>query len=90
MNYQVGMTAGEIMGIINLDGTATLYDNDGRSQQISLHTCLYQKVSISPKESIYAEIHFERPGNSVEIVYANTPEGEAKVEMINKQVVGYL
>ena len=26
----------------------------------------------------------------VEIFYANTPEGEAKVEIINKQVAGYL
>ena len=47
-NYQVGMTAREITGIINLDGTATIYDNDGGSQQISLRTCLYQKVELSP------------------------------------------
>ena len=33
-NYQVGMTDGEVTGIINLDGTATLYDNDGGYQRI--------------------------------------------------------
>ena len=48
-NYQVGMTAREITGIINLDGTATLYNSEGGSQQISLGTCLYQKVKLSPK-----------------------------------------
>ena len=89
-NYQVGMTAREITDIINLDGTATFYENDGGSQRISLRTCLYQKVKLSPEESLLAEIHCEGPGHSVEIVYANTPEGEAKVEMINKQVAGYL
>ena len=47
-NYEVGMTSGEITGIINMDGTATLYNNDGGSQQISLCTCLYQKVKLSP------------------------------------------
>ena len=56
-NYQVGMTAREIMGIVNLDGTANLYDNGGGSQQISLSTCLYQKVNLSPYESLFAEIH---------------------------------
>ena len=90
MNYQVRMTAGEITGVINLDGTATLYDNDGGSQRISLRTCLYQKVKLSLEESLFAEIHCEGPGHPVEIVYANTPEVEAKVEMINKQVAGYL
>ena len=89
-NYQVGMTAGEITGIINLDGTATIYDNVGGSQRISLRTCLYQKVKLSPEESLFAEIHCEGPGHPVEIVYANIPEGEAKVGMINKQVEGYL
>ena len=69
---------------------ANLYDNDGGSQKISLRTFLYQKVKLSPKESLFAEIHCERPEHSVEIVYANTPEGEAEVEMINKQVAGYL
>ena len=84
------MTAWEITGIINLDGTATIYDNDGGSQQISLRTCLYQKVELSPTESLFAEIHCEGPGHLVEIFYVNTPEGEAKVEMINEQVAGYL
>ena len=39
---------------------------------------------------MFAEIYCEGPGHSVEIFYANTPEGEAKVEIINKQVAGYL
>ena len=30
-NYQVGMTSGKITGIINMYGTATLYDNEGGS-----------------------------------------------------------
>ena len=67
-HYQVGMTAREITGIINLDGTATLYDNDVGSQRISLRTCLFQKVKFSPKESLFVEIRCEGPGHSVEIV----------------------
>ena len=55
-----------------------------------MRTYLYQKVKLIPKESLFTEIHCEGPGNSIEIVYANTPEGEAKLEMINKQAVGYL
>ena len=55
-----------------------------------MRTCLYQKVKLSPEESLFAEKHCEGPGHSVKIVYANTPEREAKVEMINKQVAGYL
>ena len=78
------------MGIINLDVTATLYNSEGGSQQISLGTCLYQKVKLSPKESFFTEIHCEGPGHLVKIVYANTPEAEEKVEMINKHVPGYL
>ena len=53
-------------------------------------TCLYQKVKLSPEESLFAEIHCEGPVHSIGIVYANTPEVEAKLEMINKQVAGYL
>ena len=89
-NYQVRMTAREITGIINLDGMAILYDNAGGSKLISLRTCLYQNVKLSPEESLFAEINCEGPGHLFEIVYANTPEGEAKLEMINNQVAGYL
>ena len=84
------MTAGEITGIISLDGTATLYENAGGPQRISMRTCLYQKVKLSSEESLFSEIHCEGPGHSVEIIYANTPEGEVKVEIIKNQVAVYL
>ena len=47
-----------------------------------------RKSRLAPKNHYFAEIHCEGPGHSVEIVYANTPEGESKVEMINKKVAG--
>ena len=60
-NYQVGITAREIMGIINMDGTATLYDNVGDSKRISLRTCLYQKVKLRRFVENHRHCHKEWP-----------------------------
>ena len=49
IKYQVGMTTGEITGIINLDGTATLYDNEVVLNESPCAPVYIRRSSLPPK-----------------------------------------
>ena len=89
-NYNLTMTCGEIEGIVDLHGEATIRDDNMRDvATITLGQAIRRYVKLNG-ESFIAELHQTNPMDPVSVVYANTPEAEHLFEMMAKHIGGFI
>lgn len=92
MNFTGLMIAGELNRIEDLNVTAPLYDDkENFVAALSLRDVLYKCIKLDGGDTLFASIH-QHGGvmGRVEIVHPNTPEAEEFLEVIYKNITGFL
>ena len=91
-NYEVSMTAEELVGVIDLDYVATVYHPTTRKEvgSYSLRYALMNFVKMSEGRPAIAEAHQSSISKPTHLVVPNTPEAERMINMMNKNLPAYL
>jgi len=89
-NYQCSVILEDIIGIINLDATAPIFDEESNQflGNLSLHQVLLSYLHLSDDHQLVAEVHqSDEIMGPVQAVIPNTPEAERMILMMNKNVL---
>ena len=91
-NYEVSMTAEELVGVIDLDYAATVYHPTTGKEvgSYSLRYALMNFVKMSEGHPAIAEAHQSSISKPAHLVVPNTPEAERMINMMNKNLPAYL
>jgi hypothetical protein len=91
-NYEVSMTAEELVGVIDLDYAATIYHPTTGKEvgSYSLRYALMNFIKMSDGRPAIAEAHQRSISTPTHLVVPNTPEAERIVNMMNKNLPAYL
>lgn len=91
-NYEVSMTAEDLVGVIDLDYSATVYHPVTRKAvgSYSLRYALMNFVKMSDGRPAIAEAHQSSISKPTHLVVPNTPEAERMIGMMNKNLPAYL
>ena len=91
-NYEVSMTAEELVGVIDLDYAATVYHPTTGKEvgSYSLRYALMNFVKMSEGRPAIAEVHQSSISKPTHLVVPNTPEAERMINMMNKKLPAYL
>ena len=93
VNYQSSMIYCGLMVVVGLDRQQPLYSVNNPLIQVgsmSLRHVLYHHMNLAEGYSLIAEVHQESELDRVDIVVSDTPELEAMVSIMNKQLSVYL
>ena len=93
VNFHCSMTAAGLLGMWDLDTDVPYYSAsniDEIAGFLFTRQVLYNHVKTSDGHSLFAEIHQQGGMANVEAVLPNTPKAENMVEMMNKNMIGYL
>ena len=88
-NYQCSVILKDIIGIINLDATAPIFDEESNQflGNISLRQVLLSYLWLSDGHQLIAEVHqSDEIMGPVQAVIPNTPKAERMILMTNKNV----
>ena len=91
-NYEVSMTAEELVGVIDLDYAATVYHPTTGKEvgSYSLRYALMNFVKMSEGRPAIAEAHQSSISKPTHLVVPNTPEAERMINMMNNNLPAYL
>ncbi len=92
-NYQCSMILEDISGIVDLNGSAAVKDEETsrKIMTITLRTVLLKYLRLSDGHQLIAEIHQSKePMAPVQAVLPNTPEAEHMIVMMNKNFPSYV
>ena len=91
-NYEVSMTAEELVGVIDLDYAATIHHPTTGKEvgRYSLRYALMNFVKMSDGRPAIAEAHQSSISKPTHLVVPNTPEAERMISMMNKNLPAYL
>ena len=92
-SYQCSMILEDISGIIDLDGSAVVKDEDTGCKiiTISLRSVLLKYLRLNDGHQLIAAIHQSKePMAPVQAVVSNTPEAERMIVMMNKNFPSYV
>ena len=91
-NYEVSMTAEELIGVIDLDYEAKVcHPTSGKEVgSFSLRYALMNFVKMSDGRPAIAEAHQSSISKPTHLVVPNTPEAERIINMMNKNLPAYL
>jgi hypothetical protein len=88
----MSVTSIEVQGIINIDKTVDIYcpTSGKKLRKHSLRQALMRYLKLQNGSPLCAEIHQRGLLGQVDMVIPNTADAEARFEMFNKQLAGYL
>ncbi len=92
-SYQCSMILEDILGIVDLDGSAVVKDEEtGREiMSITLRSFLFKYLRLSDGHQLIAEIHqSSEPMPPIQAVVPNTHEAECMIVMMNKNFLAYV
>jgi hypothetical protein len=92
-NYQCSMILEDISGIVNLDGSTVVKDEETscKIMAITLRTVFLKYLRLNNGHQLIAEIHQSKePMAPVQALVPNTPKAEHMIVMMNKNFLSYV
>ena len=92
VNFHCSMICEDIRGISELDATASFFSVTNPDEVVgvlSLRQVILRYIKLADGSSLVAEIHQRGTMGLVELVVPNTPEAEAMVLMMNRNVAAF-